>query len=358
MPRYTVAAVLIVRDEAPRLRRALDSLRPWTDRLVVVDTGSQDDTVAVARAAGAEVSHLTWCDDFSLARNAALERAGADWHIVLDGDEWLARGGETLATLRTQRPDFVGTVRVDSTHVAPGAPGPQETAGVASSWISRILPGPVRYAGRIHEQPQHALPVRRLPLRVGHDGYAADALARKAGRNATLLQRALDEQPGDAYLWYQLGKDHDVYGRHAEALHCFARAEACLAQGAAMPAWLHDLGVRRLHALKCCGRHTEGVQRAAEDMVRWDRSPDFFFALGDLLLDWAAREPARAGELLPMIEGAWERCLEIGERPDLEGAVHGRGSHLAAHNLGVLRALHPLAAPEAIPAGSSPDWPG
>lgn len=335
MQRYTVAAVLIVRDEAPRLRRALDSLRPWTDRLVVVDTGSQDDTVAVARAAGAEVSHVRWCDDFSLARNAALERAGADWHIVLDGDEWLARGGETLATLRTLRPDFVGAVRVDSDH------GPKEHTSVASSWISRLLPGHVRYAGRIHEQPQHTLPVRRLPLRVGHDGYAAVALDRKAGRNAVLLQRSIDEHPGDPYLWYQLGKDHDVYGRHAEALHCFAQAETLLAEQAAptpAPAWLHDLSVRSLHALKCCGRHADGVQRASDGMARWERSPDFFFALGDLMLDWAASEPARAGELLPMIEGAWQRCLEIGERPDLEGAVHGRGSHLATHNLGVLRA--------------------
>jgi hypothetical protein len=337
MPRYTIAAVMIVRDEARHIRRALDSLRPWTDRLVVVDTGSQDDTVAITRAAGAEVSHMAWCHDFSLARNAALDRASADWHIVLDGDEWLARGGETLATLRTLRPDFVGAVRVDSLH------GPQESTSIASSWISRILPGHVRYTGRIHEQPQHALPVRRLPLRVGHDGYGEAALGRKAGRNATLLQRSLDEQPGDAYLWYQLGKDHDVYGRHADALRCFDRAEALLGAAAAStsPAWLHDLSVRSLHALKCCGRHAEGVQRASDSMARWDRSPDFFFALGDLMLDWAASEPVRANELLPMIEGAWQRCLEIGERPDLEGAVQGRGTHLATHNLGVLRQFAP-----------------
>jgi glycosyltransferase involved in cell wall biosynthesis len=337
MQRYTVAAVLIVRDEAPRLGRTLDSLRPWTDRLVVVDTGSQDDTVAVAQAAGAEVSRFTWCHDFGLARNAALDRANADWHIVLDGDEWLARGGETLTTLRTLRPDFVGAVRVDSHH------GPQDSASTASSWISRILPGPVRYAGRIHEQPQHSLPVRRLPVQVGHEGYVASALERKAGRNAVLLQRSLDDLPGDPYLWYQLGKDHDVYGRHTEALRCFAQAETLLAQQTATPAWLHDLSVRSLHALKRCGRHADGIQRAADDMARWDRSPDFYFALGDLMLDWAANEPARATELLPMIEGAWQRCLEIGERPDLEGAVHGRGSHLATHNLGVLRQFGPLA---------------
>lgn len=353
MQRYTVAAVLIVRDEAPRLRRALDSLRPWTDRLVVIDTGSQDDTIAVAQAAGAEVSCLTWCDDFSAARNTALERAGADWHIVLDADEWLARGGETLATLRTLRPDFVGAMRVDSDHGAAGH------ASVASSWISRILPGPVRYAGRVHEQPQHRLPVRRLPLRVGHDGYAPPALDRKAGRNAVLLQQALDDQPGDPYLWYQFGKDHDVYGRHAEALRCFGQAEALLAGHTTAPAWLHDLSVRRLHALKCCGCHADGVQRAAEEMARWDRSPDFFFALGDLMLDWAAREPGRAGELLPMIESAWQHCLAIGERPDLEGAVHGRGSHLAAHNLDVLRQCNPLpTAGHPVLRESSPHWRG
>lgn len=332
MKRYTVAAVMIVRDEAAHLRRALDSLRPWIDRLVVIDTGSQDNTAALARAAGAEVSHLTWCHDFSLARNAALERANADWHVVLDADEWVARGGETLATLRTLRPDFVGALRVDSEH------GTQGPASLASSWISRVLPGSVRYEGRIHEQPVHQLPVRRLPVRVGHDGYCAAELARKAGRNATLLQQALSDTPADAYLWYQLGKDHDVYRRHGEALTCFEHAESLLSPGhGPSPAWLHDLSVRRLHALKCCGRHADGVQRASDEMTRWDRSPDFFFALGDLMLDWAANEPARAGELLPMIEGAWQRCLAIGERPDLEGAVHGRGSHLAEHNLGLLR---------------------
>lgn len=327
MPRHTVAAVLIVRDEAFGLRRTLDSLRPWTDRLVVVDTGSQDDTVAIARAAGAEVSHLTWCDDFSVARNAALERACADWHVVLDGDEWLARGGETLATLRTLRPDFIGAVRVDSTHGA-------STTSTASSWISRILPGHVRYSGRVHEQPQHTLPVRRLPLQIGHDGYQPAALERKAGRNAGLLQRALTEHPDDPYVWYQLGKDHDVYRRHAEALDCFAQAESLLRS--ATPPWLHDLSVRRLHALKCCGRHAEGLDRAGVELERWTHSPDYHFALGDLLLDWAACEPHHASALLPMIERAWLRCLEIGERPDLEGAVQGRGSHLARHNLRVL----------------------
>ncbi|WP_374562145.1 glycosyltransferase [Ideonella sp.] len=327
---WRVAVVMIVRNEAARIARALSSVLPHVDEALVLDTGSTDDTAARAQAAGARVAHFQWVDDFSAARNAALDAAGADWHVVLDADEWLAEGAAALAALRHTAPAFVGAVRVDSLDDS-GAASQQ-----ASSWISRILPGPVRYAGRVHEQPQHQWPVRRLDIALGHDGYLKDALAAKAGRNRQLLEREVAEHPADPYAWYQLGKDHDVYARYPQALDCFERAEALLPSGGPAPGWLHDLTVRRLHALKCTGRHADALVRAEAGLAQWSESPDFFFALGDVLLDWAADEPARAEALLPMIESAWQRCLAIGERPDLEGAVAGRGSHLAAHNLALL----------------------
>lgn len=327
---WRVALVMIARDEAARIERALASFAPFVDECVVLDTGSLDDTSARARQAGARVGHFRWCDDFAAARNAALDLAGADWHVVVDADEWLAGGGEALAALRHTPPRFVGSVRVDSQNDAGG------TTACSASWISRVLPGPVRYAGRIHEQPQHALPLRRLAVRFGHDGYLGERRTVKAGRNRALLEAALRDAPADAYLHYQLGKDHDVYERYADALACFDRAEALLPADAPAPAWCHDVAVRRLHALKRCGRHADGLAWAEQALGRWSESPDFFFALGDLLLDWAADEPPRAAELLPLIESAWQRCLALGERPGLEGAVAGRGSHLAAANLVLL----------------------
>jgi hypothetical protein len=334
-----VALVMIARNEAPRLQRALDSARPFVDQMWVLDTGSTDASVAIARSAGAQVTQFDWIDDFSAARNVALARCGADWHLVLDADEWIESGGEALATLRHCTPDFVGALRVDSRF------GEGATSAVAPSWIQRLLPGTVRYQGAIHEHPVHTLPVRRLPVVIGHDGYQPKALAAKAGRNRALLQRAVRAQPNNAYLWYQLGKDHDVYERYAEAARCFEKADRLSpppgspGPSAAAPpsaAWTHDLVVRWLHALKRCARHAEAVHLAQHRMAQWRASPDFHFALGDLLLDWAAEAPQRAGELLPMIEAAWLRCLELGERPDLEGAVAGRGSFLAATNLAVL----------------------
>lgn len=89
---------MIVRDEAEALAACLDSVREFVDEMVVVDTGSEDDTVAIARSAGAVVHHLPWPGDFAAARNAALGWVKGDWVLVLDADERLRP--EAMAPLR------------------------------------------------------------------------------------------------------------------------------------------------------------------------------------------------------------------------------------------------------------------
>lgn len=111
---YELALVVIARDEAAHIERLLASVRPWVDRMLVLDTGSKDDTAARAAAMGADVKQFTWCDDFSAARNAALDAASADWHLVLDADEWLIDGGvaqcsDRLAAPTTSRRSSCGT---------------------------------------------------------------------------------------------------------------------------------------------------------------------------------------------------------------------------------------------------------
>lgn len=318
--------VVIARNEAARLGRLLGSAAPWVDAMLVLDTGSHDGTPALARAAGARVEHFTWCDDFAAARNAALDLAGGRWHLVLDADEWIVEGGAALREAAASQPGFVGAVHLTNTFGA-------QAASRSSEWLSRLLPGPVRYAGRIHEQPVHTLPVRRLALHVGHDGYAPEALQAKRGRNRHLLEQAVRQAPEDAYLWYQLGKDAAVYDEHEAGESAFARAWA-LAHGA--EPWLLDLAPRRIFGLKCLRRHAQAFAYAQEATPVCGHSPDFHFAVGDLMLAWTETEPQRFVALLAGAEASWRRCLEIGERPDLPGAVLGRGSNLAAHNLALV----------------------
>jgi glycosyltransferase involved in cell wall biosynthesis len=213
---------MIVRNESATLQRCLDSIRATVDSLIVIDTGSTDDTASVAIAAGAKVEYFPWINDFAAARNHALTMANADWSVILDADEAIVEGGHTIASLRHTKPDFVGALRVDSEFVADG------NKSRASSWIARVLPRGVIYAGRVHEQPVHRLPVRRLPVYVLHTGYLPQAMAAKQGRNALLLESALIESPGDGYLLYQLGKDYFVYCRYEEAVKVFTLADEAL----------------------------------------------------------------------------------------------------------------------------------
>jgi len=333
---YRLSLVMIVKNETRGLARCLNSVRGLVDEMIVVDTGSVDDTVSIAQRHGARVSHFDWVDDFSAARNAALALSGADWNVVLDADEWLpteAEAPEAMAALRQlrhQAPTFVGLLEVQSAFDAQGQS--------ASSWLPRVLPGRVRYTGRVHEQPEFLGPRQRLPVRVHHDGYLPAQRELKGDRNQRLLERALQEQPDDAYLHYQLGKDLEVRDQFEQASHAYASALTWLGPEAGrQPAWRHDLVLRTLYVLKASGRVAEAFDLAQLEMPNWPDSPDFYFVLGDVLLDHAVAHPEQAHEVVPMIESAWRQCLSIGENPGLEGAVAGRGSVLAERQLQLLQ---------------------
>src|SRR5579871_2891219 len=91
---------MIARDSARTLRAALESIRPWVDEMVVVDTGSQDETASIAAACGAQVSHFPWCDDFSAARNESLRRSNGEWRFWMDSDDTIdAANGRALHDL-------------------------------------------------------------------------------------------------------------------------------------------------------------------------------------------------------------------------------------------------------------------
>ena len=323
-----LALVVIARNEAHCIRECLESAADHVDHMLVLDTGSTDDTASIARQCGARVHDFDWIDDFAAARNTALDLSPAHWHLILDADEQLAGGTEHLAGDALGSTPFIGVIPVTSGFDL------QDDVETAMSWLPRILPAGVRYAGRIHEQPVSDLPRQRLPIQVAHSGYRQAQLQHKQGRNRALLLKMLEEQPDDAYLLYQTGKDCEVYQQFNDAIGYYQRA---LSGSAYTDAYRHDLVLRLIYSLKRAGQLEQGIQLAEQEMPNWQDSPDFYFALGDLLLDYAARNPARAmQEILPMVESSWNKCLEIGEQPDREGAVLGRGSFLAAHNLAVL----------------------
>lgn len=326
-----IACALITRDEERCIGRALESVAPHVDRMVVVDTGSVDRTREIALECGAEVHEIEWTDDFAAAKNVALARSEGDFTLVIDADEWVVAGGDRLRGWASQRgmtPAF-GVVTCVSSTDATG-----ENQYVADELI-RILPAGAWFEGRVHEQPCGGFPLVHAGLQLAHDGYMEVQLASKKGRNARLLRaELLDRQ--DGYLWYQLGCALAVEGHHSEAAEAFEKA---LPRVSTDSPQRHPLVVRHLYSLGQAGRFEAAVSLFRDQVAAWPESPDLHFVMADVLLDLGGARPDRAKVIAPMIRTLLERCLEIGERPDLPGAVLGRGSTLAHRNLQLLPGL-------------------
>ena len=186
-----LALTMIVRDEAAQLPAFLDHHRSLADELVIVDTGSQDATVAIAAAAGARVVVHPWQDGFASARNAALAAVGAEWIIFLDADERISQ--DDFARLRQSLPSEGQCVFLqetwnyclDRTHLEwQPLPGryPREEARQTGMFVARrigIFPrrAQLLFTGRVHESLLPAakaagLEILPLDIPVHHYGYA------------------------------------------------------------------------------------------------------------------------------------------------------------------------------------------
>jgi glycosyltransferase involved in cell wall biosynthesis len=226
MRRSTIAACVIARDEERFIAACLESVRPFVDELVVLDTGSLDDTPDIARSLGARVDTFLWQDDFAAARNAAIESASAEWIFMLDADERLEPdSGPVLRDLPRRMPGGVhgACPRIESRTLGDGS-GPCSITSEVPRFFRRS--GDLRYVGAIHEDlvflpdPATTRNVSVNDLRVIHYGYDSGVYAarRKDERNIRLLERQAAEHPHDPRPLYFLTQQHYVMERYAEAV--------------------------------------------------------------------------------------------------------------------------------------------
>lgn len=207
----TLSLCMIVRNEAENLAACLDSVVGFVHELVILDTGSTDRTVDIARDYGAKVSNFVWCDDFSLARNVALEGVTGDWVLVLDADERLTD---------EIKPAIVAAIQ-DPSHLVVNLLR-QEIGALQSpySLVSRLFR---RHPAIEFRRPYHAMiddsveallqtethwkVVNLEPIALLHDGYRPDLITArdKFTKARTTMEGFLAQNPNDPYVCSKLG---------------------------------------------------------------------------------------------------------------------------------------------------------
>jgi len=225
-----VAVTILARDSAETIERAIRSVRTVARQIVVVDTGSVDDTPQRCLRLGAEVYFTQWQDDFAAARNFALRHVRMPWVLALDSDEELDANTLLEQASLLEQP-AVGAIEVQIRSVASTQ---QRQPVVQVHWYPRLFryDGHIAYVGRVHEQIRPAIEARgwhivRAPIVIWHYGYTGEALRAKAQRNAELLRQELEQAPHDVWLRYHLGMALFSAGEPAEALEVL---RSCLRQ--------------------------------------------------------------------------------------------------------------------------------
>ena len=221
LPRLTLC--MIVKNEIQNLPRCLESVKPYVEEMIVVDTGSQDGTPEVALQYGAKVKYFEWCDDFAAARNYAISQVSGDWILVLDADEKLVVESEDFLHQINSQPEFIA-YSIPLTE----ANDPSKTPAYLTRLL-RNLPN-LKYIGRFHEQPtyqNHCNGIDQIGylenVRLLHYGYGREQLQKKnISRNIPLLERTRQEEGLSLMLLSCLAGMYADTQQLEKAEECFA----------------------------------------------------------------------------------------------------------------------------------------
>ena len=219
---HSLSCCLIVKDGGEALERCLASVAAIADEIVVVDTGSKDDSIRVAETYGARIGSFAWIDDFAAARNASLELATGDWILWMDADDYLlpADAGKVERAKRLKPDRGLYATLVNE--------GGEDLSRFRQIKMFPNLPE-IRFERPVHETVVPSLERLGLPIvptdaEVRHTGYADKSeKMRKQRYYLSLMLKWLEDVPDDFDICFRVGHTYHSEGRKREAAAYFDR---------------------------------------------------------------------------------------------------------------------------------------
>jgi glycosyltransferase involved in cell wall biosynthesis len=223
-----LSVCLITKDEEQFLAGCLDSVRAVADEIVLVDTGSVDRTLEIARSYGCRVLHREWDDDFAAARNAGIAAAQGRWILCVDADERLVSSAALPPAIRDAAPEVGGFLIERHDVTTHPEDGQSDVYPIEILRLFRNRPD-IRYEGIVHERPNETvlragLEIRSLAmLKLTHlvNHLPQDRLEAKQHRYLRLLDREIESDSQNFWARYYRGKTLWFLRRLDEAKSAF-----------------------------------------------------------------------------------------------------------------------------------------
>lgn len=332
MKHGSISLAMIVKDAAKTLDRCLSSVRHYVGQIVVVDTGSQDATVDIARSHGALIVHFPWQNDFSRARNESLRHTAGDWVLILDADEELPP--ETARSLRK----LAGTPDIQAwTFIIVSPVSADEDSPKTEHLSLRMFRNnsSYRFEGKIHEQIKPSIlredagaAIRHSDLTIMHHGYVADSKGRrdKTLRNISILKEVLADQPEDPFANYNLGVSYFVLGDLENSQRHYETALERLDPHAGFASALYR---NYCICLLEMGEYLRALQLADKGLSFFPDYPDLYFVKGQIFWDLG---------MLPQAKASFLKCTRFRRTPPEYTTTQGVTGHLAFENLAAVYA--------------------
>lgn len=207
-----ISACTIAKNEEKNIARSIESYKDYVDEIIIVDTGSTDNTVSIAESLGAKVIHFEWINDFAAARNCALDTATGDWVLFLDADEWVKDDGASKlqAIIKEAKANNLNAVSFRMMNLEDDG-----TLFEITSSLRLFAHRPnIRYIRKIHEHLTDAnsnkpmVSMRCEDLVLNHSGYANSVNKSKLKRNKELLEKNYMEGNSHGIDYFYLAREN------------------------------------------------------------------------------------------------------------------------------------------------------
>lgn len=217
---------MIVKNEEETLDVCLKSVEGFVDEIIIVDTGSTDETKKIASKYTDKVYDFIWCNDFSKARNFSISKTSNSWVLILDADEVLYEfNKEKVESFCNSSNKKVG--RIKRINIYEDEYGEKKYIERVNRLFNKEY---FQYESIIHEQVVskngQTYKTNNIDIEVDHIGYSREIIRKtnKVQRNIELLKVAIESKSNDPYLYYQLGKGYFLGEDFDNACKSFEKA--------------------------------------------------------------------------------------------------------------------------------------